>query len=153
MKKLIIFCLIPLLLLFFGTVSAQEESASRRLYTVTAPYLTVTDDISFEGLSSFWKGECDILPGTDDVSVILISEDETDALTSVFGAEPDGDHIKALPRSEIYLDPNLAGAWMIVPFEDIEPRRKVIFLDGADILYNQFDPDIWPLTAVIGEVP
>ena len=84
MKKQSGFFLMLVLLFFFGTVSAQE-GASRRLYTVTAPYLTVTDDISFEGLSSFWKGECDTLPGTDGVSVILIPADETDALSSVFG--------------------------------------------------------------------
>ena len=152
MKKQSGFFFMLVLLFLFGTVSAQE-GASRRLYTVTAPYLTVTDDISFEGLSSFWKGECDTLPGTDGVSAILIPADETEALTGVFGAEPDAGNIRPLPRSEVYLDPNLAGAWMIVPFEDIEPRRKVIFLDGADILYNQFDPDTWPLTAVIGEIP
>ena len=153
MKKQFGFALILVLLVLFGTVSAEEGAASRRVYTVTAPYLTETDDISFEGLSSFWKGECDTLPGTDGVSEILISADEIASLSAVFGAEPAPRRIKALPRSEVYLDPNLAASWMIVPFEDIEPRRKVITLDGADILTNRFDPDTWPLTAVIGEVP
>lgn len=153
MKKQLGFCLILILLLITGTVSAEEGAASRRLYTVTAPYLTVTDDISFDGLSCFWKGECDTLPGTEGISEILISADESDSLTGIFGTEPAPRHIRVLPRSEVYLDPNLAASWMIVPFEDIEPRRKVITLDGADILYNQFDPDTWPLTAVIGEIP
>lgn len=145
--------LFVLLMLTVSNVCAQESGASRRLYTVTAPYLTVCDGISFESLACFWEGSCDTLDGTDDVSELLISDQEADALTGIFGTEPYKRHIRILPRSEIYLDPNLASAWMIVPFEDIEPRRKVIFIDGADILYNGFDPDTWPLTAVIGEIP
>ncbi|MBR6090018.1 MAG: CapA family protein, partial [Anaerolineaceae bacterium] len=78
---------------------------------------------------------------------------EIDALTGIFGTEPDRSHVIKTSRSVIYAAPHLAKDWMIIPFEDIEPRRKIMHIDGADILSNQFDPDTWPLTAVIGDVP
>ena len=150
MRKSFILILVLLSVVCFAfTAQADDPTAVRRVYTVTAPYLTTADEISFEELSSIWTD--DIADETDGISNILVSEDELPALISIFGKEP-GKRITVLSKNELYADPNLASAWMIVPFEDIEPRRKVITMDGNDILTNQFDPDTWPLTAVIGDV-
>ena len=142
-----------ILLIMTANIAAQDSTPSRRLYAVSAPYLTVTDDISFDSLQCFWDGSCaTIYDGADGISVVLVSEDEMPALTGIFGAEPHKKHIRVKSKTDLYTDDNLAHAWMIIPFEDIEPRRKIITIDGADILYNQFDPDTWPLTAVIGDI-
>lgn len=148
-KSFILILVLVSLACFVFTAQADDSSAVRRVYTVTAPYLTTADEISFEDLSAIWAGN--IPDETDWISNILVSEDELPALISIFGQDP-GKRITVLSKNELYADPNLASAWMIVPFEDIEPRRKVITMNGNDILTNQFDPDTWPLTAVIGDM-
>ena len=152
MKNIRFTVLFLLLLALCCTAAADAAEPSRRVYTVTAPYLTVCDNITFESLKCLWNGECDTLEGPENVNEVLIAEEETDPLTSVFGCAPDTKNVRILSRADIYKDQNLASSWMIIPFEDIEPRRKVIFLDGADILDNRFDPDTWPLTAVTGDL-
>ncbi len=142
-------------LIFFtltGMVSGQGTEASRRVYAPAAPYFTVTDDVSFEALKCLWDGTCGSIEGTDTVTDISIAQEELEPLASVFGGEPDTRHIHVVPRSELYAESNLRRSWMIIPFEDIEPRRKILHLDGENILSNQFDPDKWKLTAVIGEL-
>ena len=156
MKKIITLLAILVTFIITSGTSAQDQAAeaSRRLYAVSAPYLTIADDISFSSLQCFWDGSCDTLDdGADGIPVLLVSEEELPAITSIFGKEPVKKHIKVLPKAELYTNNNLADAWMIIPFEDIEPRRKIITIDEADILFNQFDPDTWPLTAVTGELP
>ena len=150
MKKKIFFFLLIQILVLTSAVYADESSASRRVYTLTAPYLTITDEVSFEEIKDIWIKNEKMTEGPGTISSILVSDEELPALISIFGAEP-GRNITVLSRHELYADQNLASAWMIIPFEDIEPRRKIILTDGQDILSNQFDPDTWPLTAVIGD--
>ena len=128
MKNIRFSVLFLLLLALCCTAAADAAEPSRRVYTVTAPYLTVCDNITFESLKCLWNGECGTLEGPENVNEILIAEEETDPLTSVFGCAPDTKNVRILSRADIYKDQNLASSWMIIPFEDIEPRRKVIFL-------------------------
>lgn len=153
MKKNFLLFAWLILLTFFNGTCAQDNDVSRKLYAVSAPYLTVTDNISFDELQCFWTGECKTLNGMDNNTTMLAAEEELPALTEIFGKEPLKKSVKIVPKSELYTENNLANVWMIIPFEDIEPRRKILKIDEADILYNKFDPDTWPLTAVIGELP
>ena len=96
----------------FGYAFAQEPEASRRVYAVTAPYLTVTDDISFDALKCLWDGSCPVLEGTDYIFEISIAEDELDPLVTV---EPEarprhrlravfGQHFRPLNRIDFFSD-------------------------------------------------
>ncbi len=143
-----------LLILFIAGKADGEENvpASRRLYALTAPYLTLTDNISFESLSCFWTGDCDATEIFGEGTKILIDREELSALTNIFGQNPDTSHVTALSKEGLFSEDHISDAWMLIPFEDITPRRKVLQIDSADILFNGFDPDTWPLTAVIGEI-
>ena len=153
MKKYILVLSVLFMFIITSAAFAQADEPSRRLYTVSAPYFTLTDDISFSTLQCFWEGSCDFLDESESVSVLLVSEEELPSYIEIFGKEPYKKHVKSLSKADLYTDDNLLHAWMLIPFEDIEPRRKIITLDGADILYNKFDPDTWPLTAVVGDIP
>ena len=151
MKKLIFVLFGFLLILPLRNLSAQDGGPVRRLYALTTPYLTIRDELSFHELQCLWDGSCAAPEDMPGGTFLLLSEEELDAVISVFGTEPDRDHVRAVPSEALYTEEHLSSAWMIIPFEDIEPRRKVMQIDGMDILTNQFDPDNWPLTAVIGE--
>ena len=153
MKKISFLLVLLTALIFTTVISAQENTPSRRLYAVSAPYLTITDDVSFENLTCFWNGSCNTIENGDNgISLILISEEELPPLINIFRSIPNKKHVRTLPKSDLYSNHNLSECWMIIPFEDIEPRRKILTIDGMDILTNQFDPDTWPLTSVIGEI-
>ena len=153
MKKHFLRLAFLIVLVVTSAVKAQDTGACRRIYALSAPYMTLVDDISFDALHCFWNGACDILNGTDGVSTILISEDNYPEVRSIFGEDPFKKNIQILSKADLFSNMNLANEWMIIPFEDIEPRRKIISIDGYDVLYNKFDPDTWPLTAVIGDTP
>ena len=86
MKKLFSSILVLLMLsAVWGPAAADEMTASRRLYALTAPYLTLTDDLPFESLRCFWSGSCDEDGTLEKDTKILVDEDELAALTSVFG--------------------------------------------------------------------
>ncbi len=141
MKKTFLLVL-SLFFLLPGAVCAQDEAeAYRRVYALTAPYMTVTDNVDFADLACFWKGNCDTI--ADDVSRVFASEQVIEDLTAAFGSEPDDEKISTAPYDPLT-------SWTLVPFEEIEPQRKVITIDGMNILSNQFDADTWPLTAVFG---
>lgn len=152
MKKFFLLLTCLIFLVITPGLSAQDTNAYRRVYTISAPYLTITDDIQYNSLLCFWNGKCETIEGTEDVSSLFVSDEEYQTILNIFQEEPDHKHIRILPKAELYSDYNLATAWMIIPFEDIEPRRKIITIDGADVLFNKFDPDTWPLTAVVGEI-
>ena len=144
MKKAIVLFTLLIVLLIMNGAYGEDIETSRRLYAVSAPYLTITDEISFENLKCFWNGSCDkIDDGAEGIPTILISSEEEPFLVNVFGSLPDKRHVLSLTKTDLYSNSNLANRWMIIPFEDIEPRRKIILLDGADILSNRFDPDTW----------
>ena len=151
MRKFYFFLSLTLLFTFLPALG-QTEEASRRVYALTVPYLTVKDDISFYVLSCYWDGSCDSPEGLPEGTTLMIPEEERENLAGIFGKEPDADHISTIPSAELFTEEHLASAWMIIPFEDIEPRRKVLTIDGMNILSNQFDPNTWPLTALVGAV-
>ena len=154
MKKMIIFLMSLSVLVIESVCCAEETEISRRLYAVSAPYLTLCDNISFDNLKCFWNGSCEkIDDGFEGITSLLISENEFPYLVETFESAPNRKNVHILPKSSLYSNTNMASAWMIIPFEDIEPRRKILTIDGSDILYNGFDPDSWPLTAATGPLP
>ena len=56
MKKAIVLFTLLIVLLIMNVTYGEDIETSRRLYAVSAPYLTITDEISFENLKCFWNG-------------------------------------------------------------------------------------------------
>lgn len=114
------------------------------VYALTAPFPTLTDDISLAALKSFWKtGQTEALAGLQSLSVpaslLLILEER-------WGQPAHG----AVHSLSTNLDPESLweqpGAWAIVPFENLDPRLKVIRIDGSSPLDETFAPETDPLT-------
>ena len=59
MKKITLISTFIMLFALTCMASGQETEASRRVYTLAAPYFTVTDDVSFETLKCLWNDTCD----------------------------------------------------------------------------------------------
>ena len=114
------------------------------VYAAVAPFPTVQDSIDIAGLHSAWVG--DGAPG----QILYVSATTAEAMNGLLG-----------PRSEAATSIAAEGeivdrAWQsrpslaIVPFESLEPRWKVLSVDGISPLQKTFAPESYGLTVHFG---
>lgn len=117
------------------------------VYALAAPFATLTDEVSSQSVRAAWKGEAS--EPFDGAGLMMTSETAA-ALRGLWG-EFDPDSVRLVPAEELV---NSAWAqhpgWVIVPFEELTPRLKVIQVDGLSPLDPELDAHNYPLTAVIG---
>jgi hypothetical protein len=115
---------------------------SQWIYALVAPFPTVTDGVTFDELLAAWTGtSSELFNG----SPLLMDDSTLEVLTAYWGP-PGESAVHALPADQL-LDYAWANrpAWAIVPFERIEPRWKVLTLDGQSPLHEDFNPDGYQL--------
>ena len=110
------------------------------IYAAAAPFPTVQDAVDLETLRADWSGE----------GRLLVDPATAAALAAVFGpAAGDGAWIAPAPALlELAWESRTALA--IVPFEALEPRWKVLEIDGQSPLRRDFDPAPYPLAVRFG---
>ena len=127
--------------------SPPANAPLRYIFALAAPFTTTTDNISFDQLSGFWSngsGSSSDIP----VNNIIIDSKTESILESIFNTAP-GKSIKIVSTDEVLAQIYAENSWAILPFEKLEPRYKVIRIDGQSPLKNDFDLNHWPLTAKI----
>ncbi len=121
--------------------------AARWIYALVTPFPTYLDDVSLGNLKTAWQGG---KTGLFDNHPILVSTSTWGAFSSLWGEPPSG-AVRVLPANEL-----LAAAWdekigwAIVPFEELEPRWKVLRVDGLSPLDSTFDLAAYPLVVSFG---
>jgi hypothetical protein len=114
-----------------------------RIFAVVVPFPTVSDEISSEELKSVW-----INTGLQPQSIEHIRVDSNTAkvLSEVWG-EPDSTSVIIQDKNAL-----LETVWQtkndiaIVPFEDIEPKWKVLKIDGISPLDKPMEVENYPLS-------
>jgi hypothetical protein len=123
--------------------NSDAQVHSTWVYALAAPFPTIQDDVKLADLRQLWNGD----PAGPYAGHNLWMEEATlQAFTVLWGAPADG-VIKSSP-SESLVDSAWAGrpaAWAIVPFEELQPRWKVISVEGQSPIRNNFDPAQYPL--------
>lgn len=119
-------------------LTGNNEAGIEWIYALTAPFSSLLDELSFSDLQSAWQGS--FTPAY----TIYLEGSTLAALQGILG-QP-GANVQVLPADEL-----LDAAWdhenslAIVPFEALEPRWKVIVIDGQSPVHNDFRPDFYPL--------
>lgn len=124
-----------------------ESLANRRLfatwvYALVAPFFTLEEGVSSGDLQATWTGEA---TGPFGEHPLLVSADAQQALS--FG--PPTGAVRVVESSEILSETIQHDAWAIVPFEDLEPRWKVLQVDGASPLDRGLDVNAYPLAVSV----
>jgi poly-gamma-glutamate synthesis protein (capsule biosynthesis protein) len=136
-------------------VSTQPETANLRfaigdknilvqwVYALVAPFPTLTDGVNSADLRNSWSGKSS---GPFAGKPILMDENTLRVLTAWWGA-PAAQAVQLIPADHL-LDTAWGSrpTWAIVPFERIEPRWKVLELDGQSPLRKDFDLRTYALT-------
>ena len=124
--------------------AAPEVPLAEWIYAVVAPFPTLRDGISWEDLNLVWNGE------HPDIETIYLPEENFYTIEGIFKRSPASNAViieEGKLLEQAWLDP--AGI-AIIPFESLEPRWKVLELDGISPIRKDFNPEIYPLTAVFG---
>ena len=127
----------------------------RWVYAIVVPFPTLVDGVQWADVRRFWAGE----PGTlaeisndETIPTLFATPDTLGVLHGILGASSDKAPITITDPAEL-LDKAWAArphAWAIVPFDELEPRWKVLTVDGASVLDKRLDPEEYPLTVSIG---
>ncbi len=124
-----------------------STSGSVWIYALVAPFPTVTDDITFDDLLSAWEGALESpLAGRG----LLMAESTLRALTALWG-EPARGAVRSVPSDKLletaWTD---MSSWAIIPFEEIQPKWKVLSVDGQSPVRKDFIAEAYPLKVVFG---
>jgi len=134
--------------------SAGDEgslaSKSTWVYALVSPFPTVVDGVAFTDLQAAWNGkltsqtECAQCEDFSQ-SPLLMTESTLAALTSLLG-EPASGVVKIVPEGQLTQAAwQIHPSWGIVPFEGLEPKLKVLSIDGQSPIHKDFDLAAYPL--------
>ena len=116
------------------------------IYALVAPFPTVTDDVSSQDLISTWKGASS---GPLNGHSVLLAESTLRAFAALWG-EPASGGVRIVPAAELLDTAWKESAWAIIPFEEIQPKWKVLSVDGQSPLRKNFDANVYPLKMYFG---
>jgi hypothetical protein len=121
---------------------SDQQPASRWVYALVAPFPTIPDGVDSSDLRDAWKGETSGPFGGEPI----LMDEGTQAVFSDWWGKPASDATEILPAGEL-VDAawQRSPAWAIVPFEALEPRWKVLELDGQSPLRKEFDLEEYAL--------
>ncbi len=128
--------------------AGDEQNTSSWIYSLVAPFPTVTDGVTFDQLQRAWYGD---LSETFNQSPLFMSESTYGALKSLFNGEAAAGAVKIMGENLI-TDALWAQrpAWGVVPFESLNPKLKVLEVDGQSPLRKEFDANTYPLKLAFG---
>jgi len=133
------------------TLSADEGSdlLAEWVYAVVAPFPTLTDEISWQDVVGAWEGTSDgPFPGKP----LMITAEIAGILASSLG-DPNPSAIEIVSADQILgMAWDQQPSWAIVPFEQLEPRWKVLRVDGMSVLDKDLRTADYPLALRVGVV-
>jgi hypothetical protein len=129
-----------------GAIRGGPPVQSFWVYALVVPFPTIRDEASLAEIQRAWRGEA----GEAFTGSLLVSSSTRAAFEAFWGPPGEG-RLETLADSEI-LDSawNTRSNWAIVPFEQIEPRWKVLRVDGLSPLDPDFNLSNYPLSIWFG---
>lgn len=115
------------------------EALATRVFAVVAPFATIRDDITLAELAAAWQG-------AEGAAPLFVTSEAAEWLPVALGSRA----AEIVPDAELQVrlegTPSALG---IVPFDQIDPRYKVLTVDGANVLSNRFNDRTYPLAVAL----
>jgi poly-gamma-glutamate synthesis protein (capsule biosynthesis protein) len=121
-----------------GGLTGNSVRLLERFFVAVTPFATITDDVSLTELQLRWQGA-----GS---APLLVTPSVADLLGGLWGPT------SALVVDEATLLPQLeatTGSVGLLPFDQLDPRYKVLTVDGVNVLNNWLEPAKYPLGVLI----
>ena len=121
--------------------SGGRAAASQWVYTLVAPFNSVVDGITLEELKLAWQKQAG---DAFSAKPILLSADTLAAFESIWGKAADNG-VRVLNSEEITDALWQEASWGLMPFEELNPRLKVLNVDGVSPFMTGFNPAEYPV--------
>ncbi|MCX6054694.1 MAG: CapA family protein [Chloroflexi bacterium] len=132
------------LILAGSAPSGEIFGKFQQIFAVAVAFPTVTDEIPFTLIRTLWEGSA--LPQGEYCTLLMTKE--TELVFSELWGPPSLSSVQTVEKDQLILEvwknPNLLS---LIPFEEIEPRLKILRVDGMSPLDRKLDVDRYPLTA------
>ena len=126
---------------------SQTTPQVQNVYALVAPFPTVTDGVTSAELNQAWTQG--IAPTAFRGHPLLMDESTLDAVSALWDAPAPG-LVRTVAADQL-LDTAWAepGSWAIVPFDALEPKWKVLTVDGQSPIRKNFDISNYPLVLTV----
>jgi hypothetical protein len=120
------------------------------VYVLAAPFYTLDDEVAWADVVAAWSGQ----PVSSELSFagrpLLMDAEAQAALTVLLGPPAQG-AVAVVPSDQL-ADAAWANqpSWAVVPFHRLEPRWKVLRVDGRSVLERELDTAAYPLVVHVG---
>lgn len=122
----------------YGRLDPEALPLAERYFAVVAPFATVNDDIALNELQQRWQGF--------DQRPLFVTTDAAPLLESLWGTTASQVVTTEDLMNTLESQPDALG---IVAFDRLDPRFKVLTIDGVNVLDNQLDPTTYPLVFAV----
>lgn len=125
------------------------------VYAAVVPFPTLADEVSFEQIRAFWSGDAvalSHLTGDGTNPTLYATTDVLAALEKLLGPRSDDTPVQLIER-DAWVDAAWEArphAWAVVPFDELEPRWKLLRVDGAALWDKALDLAGYPLALDMG---
>ncbi|MFN2203435.1 MAG: CapA family protein [Caldilineaceae bacterium] len=126
----------------FTSLAEAEFPLAERFFAAVTPFDTVADSVSLEELQTRWQG-LDSELGNGEV---LFAGFNPGVLDPILGPSKARQVNRAALLGELEGDRN---AIAILPFDQLDPRFKVLAVDGVSVLDNHLEPASYPLAVAL----
>jgi poly-gamma-glutamate synthesis protein (capsule biosynthesis protein) len=114
----------------------EDYPVTQWIYALVAPFPTAADGVSARDLRAAWKGESS---GVFVGFPLLMSESTLGMLSAYWGQPTVGAVRVHSPEKLLKIAWDQQPSWAIVPFEQLNPRWKVLSIDGISPIHKDFD--------------
>ena len=124
----------------------SQQPVSRWVYALAAAFATELQGVTSDDLKNAWRGK----PGGSLAGQPLLVDESTQAIfTALWGAPAAGAVNVLSPPAMLDYAWGHHPAIAILPFESLEPRWKVLEVDGQSPLRKEFDPAKYALSVPV----
>ncbi len=124
-----------------------DQPVTWLVYALVAPFPSLDDEVSLDNLMRAWQGRARGLLAEGHLNLT----EQTRKVFSSWWGEPAGDFVQVLNPADLLTTTWAeAPAWALVPFQQIEPRWKVLQIDGKSPLWKSFVPEEYALSVPVG---
>jgi poly-gamma-glutamate synthesis protein (capsule biosynthesis protein) len=125
--------------------ASVTESSTPYVYMLVAPFPTVTDGVTFDELHLAWSEGA--APESFNGVPLLMDEATLKAFTALWD-EPAAGAVRVVSADRLLEEAwSEIPSWAIIPFEALEPKWKVLTVDGQSPIRKNFDLSAYPLVA------
>ncbi len=116
------------------------------VYALVAPFPTITDSVDSKEFIHLWQtGSMDSIA----IASMAMSQETKTVISSILGPPVEGLVNAVDPNDLLDLSWSTPGVWAIVPFEELQPKWKVISIDSDSPIQDSFVPEEYLLSAPV----